>query len=323
MYSFGSKDLAGYLNTGINVFPEGNLLQNIRLGMACSQFNYSDGSIPLRYTKLVPQISFALKNSSVRSPLKKKINLRLVKIFKDDISFDIRPYSEEKIKDDYSILDISFDLNNRRMINPYSVLIDLQQAKEMVKYSITGIYKISFDVPKKGLDIRFFYGNFAVKPTNLNNDFRFRLSGPTGSQDYLYDEVFTGRSETEGILSQQMTEKDGNFKVYTPLGQTWGWIVALNFNSSLPWKIPVKVFADIGTFKGAKNATSFSEPLQYDAGIDLCLVDKVFEIYFPVTMSEDLNKLSKLYYKNYWQRIRFTLNLTKLNPFNLIRNFEF
>ena len=54
----------------------------------------------------------------------------------------------------------------------------------------------------------------------------------------------------------------------------------------------------------------------YNIGLSLNIVPKIFEIYFPVLMSSDLNQL------NYGEKIRFTLNLNTLNPFKFARNFE-
>ena len=43
----------------------------------------------------------------------------------------------------------------------------------------------------------------------------------------------------------------------------------------------------------------------------------MFEVYFPFYMSSDLNQL------NYGEKIRFTLNLYTIKPFEMVRNLDF
>ncbi len=85
---------------------------------------------------------------------------------------------------------------------------------------------------------------------------RFRMSGQTGSQDYLYDNIFLGRTETEGVLSKQFTDTDGGFKAFSFAGQSSHWLAALNFKTSLGnLKLPIKLYGDIGTYEDGVSST--------------------------------------------------------------------
>jgi hypothetical protein len=146
------------------------------------------------------------------------------------------------------------------------------------------------------------------------------MSGWRGYQDYLYDNIYLGRSETDGILANQFTENDGGFKFYSPNGQSGKWIAALNFKSSLGnIKLPVNLYADIGT---CSNDGILTEQFLYDAGICLSLRKNIFEIYFPLLISKDLETYKKVNGLTYPETIRFTLNINLVNPFNLISNFS-
>jgi hypothetical protein len=207
-------------------------------------------------------------------------------------------------------------------LNPYSLLTDYQLGQQIQKISVTGKYEFTFN-KGKSIEIRAFYGLFLT--SSSNPDYAFRMSGQTGYQDYLYDNTYLGRTETSGILSQQFTETDGGFKVYSPLGQTSKWLGTINVKSALPF-LPkqFKVYGDIGTSDASSiDPYHTGNTYFYDAGFNLSVYKNVFEIYFPVVMSSQIHDY--LYqYRNfsYGQTIRFTLNLNLLNPFALIKNFS-
>lgn len=64
-------------------------------------------------------------------------------------------------------------------------------------------------------------------------------NGVRGSNDYAYDELYLGRSETQFFLSQQMALRQGAFKIYTPFGAYREWIIAANF-IDFPIPLPLK-----------------------------------------------------------------------------------
>jgi hypothetical protein len=61
----------------------------------------------------------------------------------------------------------------------------------------------------------------------------------------------------------------------------------------------------------------------YNAGLCLSLSDNLFEIYFPLLLSKDLQDYKSANNLKYQETIRFTLNLNLLNPFEALKNFSF
>jgi hypothetical protein len=114
--------------------------------------------------------------------------------------------------------------------------------------------------------MRFFAGTFLWKSNNFGSsamaDVRYRLSGQTGDQDYLYDNIYLGRNETSGLLSRQMTNSDGGFKVLTFRGQTSEYLTTLNLNTTLPGKIPLRQTLKL-------NNVSFGEQIRFVLNIRL------------------------------------------------------
>ena len=165
-----------------------------------------------------------------------------------------------------------------------------------------------------------FAGTFVGNNNSTTNDYRFRISGQRGYQDYLYDNIYLGRSEVNDVLASQFTETDGGFKFYSPVGQTSKWIVALNLKSSLGnAKIPLALYADIGTTEYDGRVT---ENVLYDTGVCLSIRKKIFEIYFPFLICQDFKNYVKANDIKYQETIRFTLNINLLNPFDLIKDFK-
>jgi hypothetical protein len=168
-----------------------------------------------------------------------------------------------------------------------------------------------------------FYGTFLWSDPASDIDFRYRLSAPAGFQDVMYDHVFAGRSATSGLWAQQMAMAEGGFRSYTPLGQTWKWIWAVNIESPVPGRLPIRLYLDAGTYAGAGKLPGTSEVFLYDAGIKIVAINDIFDISFPLVVSNDIQKVKDLYSNKYWQSIRFTLHLERVDPWEIINNIGF
>jgi hypothetical protein len=145
------------------------------------------------------------------------------------------------------------------------------------------------------------------------------MSGQTGYQDYTFDNVYFGRNATvPNIGAQQFTETDGAFKVYTPLGQSDDWIIALNIKTPKIFKIPAFIYSDIGIY----NAKGLDAPeMLYSLGVGVPLIKDIIEVYFPVLNSKNITDVQKLNNSNrYLDQIRFTFYLNRANPFEVIKN---
>jgi hypothetical protein len=163
-----------------------------------------------------------------------------------------------------------------------------------------------------------FIGTFAYG-NNLNKGpYRFRMSGFNGYQDYLFDYNYIGRNESQGVEAAQFTENDGAFKIWTPLGQSSKWLVALNIKSPKIGKLPLKLFLDIGTSEFKESL--YKDKFLYNFGIDICIWKNIFEIYVPITYSHDIKTALETNNKGFFDTIRFTLNLHNINPRNFITN---
>jgi hypothetical protein len=112
-------------------------------------------------------------------------------------------------------------------------------------------------------------------------------------------------------------------------------------NCSLPGKIPFSLFADVVTFSKDSMSTSGTKKqyLLYDMGLHFSLVKNIVDIYVPLLMSSDIKSTFYLNnqdlvappngddpdqyrFKRTARMIRFTFNINKLNPFELVRTLS-
>jgi hypothetical protein len=333
MYGFGNKDLAGAASVHYNIHPNA-IFQTVRFGVNAERYSNANSVDPfnankymnVNFTKISPEILFEIKKKHLRNTGKQTLLIRRVSVIQDSILFSNNPVSNNYLKYHQSIIfnDFIYKYDNSRKINPYNVAVNVQQGEGFVKSSLTANYKVTFKQKKKSLDIRFFAGKFFNSNNLYDPTYFFQTSGANGMHDYMYDNIFLGRTETSGLFSQQFTETEGAMKMYTLLGENTNWLTSLNLKCSLP-KIPIRLFAD---FEIIPQANAIHSDVLFDAGIYLPLIPNIIDIYFPLVMSQDIMDSFTSINQNvsgvnkYLRMVRFTFNINKLNPFEMVRNLS-
>jgi hypothetical protein len=326
MYSFGTKGLTGYGKAAYYFFPKNNLIQQLSVGAVTTRYSYADVPMDLYFNKIVPELIIEFKNKSAISPYKHTLKYRNINIIQDafDVHFQLDAtggsYQYSKKSTTLHFNDLNYTFSKKDAIKPYSLNLNLQQGQNIFKTALTANYSHNYRRKSKGLDLRLFAGTFLFTNAVDAGPYRFRLSGQRGYQDYLYDHIYLGRTETSGRWANQFTETDGGFKFYSPLGQTSQWVTALNIKSSLGnLKLPINVFADIG-ITGKDGRTN--ETILYDAGVYIPVIKNMFEVYFPLLICQGFKDYKTANNLKYSETIRFTLNLNLANPFDLLKEIE-
>jgi hypothetical protein len=328
MYATGTKSLNGEGSVAYNILPKTTFRQITLRGYVAS-YHYEKGAFGtnenLRYTKIAPEILFDIKKKPANSNIKQSVRLRYVYIIKDVMNYSFSDSAFVKGNRNYGVFDYTYTFENKRAIQPFGFEVHLQHNKDMVKTFAEAKYFVNYSKRKRsGLEVRLFAGAFLYKSAYPGIDYRFRLSGQTGFQDYLYDNIFLGRNEGSGVLFNQFSQTDGSFKMWSALGQTNNWIVSLNLKSSLPGKtlekLPIKLYASMGTYDKIYGG---GKSVAFEVGPYLSF-GNFLEIYFPGFTSKvfrdaaSINGIDK-----YYERIRFTLNFKMLRPFEMIKNINF
>jgi hypothetical protein len=318
MYSFGSKDLAGSAKLAYHILPYSNVFQMISLYTSGRQFSYENEGGKY-YQKLVvgANILFARKHQNEK--IDNEVGVRY--IYASDMD-NIFYGSNDPFKQFY---EIQYNHGNTRKAHPYNINVNVQGSDDFLKASFEANYRHHY-IYKNTLDIRLFGGAFLYRDNEASSIYNFYSSGYNGLGDYTYDELFLARFEdpsSKHLLSNQFAAKHGALSVYSPFGQTDEWMMALNVASSLPVAkdIPIQFYANISTFGHQMPYADWekNESVLFDGGVKIQVVRDIFEIYMPLFMSKDLKEYSDYATDTWIQNVRFTLNLNKLNPFDLVR----
>lgn len=286
LYSLKSKSLTG--KALINYFQniENKNLYRITYGL---YYGYKSYAKDLYARQLSPYMTFNFRDkNNFRSKKIQALNIRYVDINRDEDPNNILATEEPN----YSIFNIRYINTNPGLINYNKWFTDFQLSKDFGKISFNYEYRKLFENNRQ-INLRFFAGAFLYNNNPISNDyFSFALDRPT---DYLFDYNYLGRSESSGLVSQQIIIAEGGFKsgLETPFANQW--MSTINTSTTI-WDY-IQAYGDVGVVKNKSQKLKFV----YDSGIRLNLVTDYFEIYFPVysNLGWEIGK------ENYDQKIRF------------------
>ncbi len=288
-YSTGTGQITGYASTLFNFVPEGGPFHRIAAGLFGRYYHYDED---LAYLRISPAVNFYFRRKYAESTVLQKLRLRGVTVERElPASFEGTP--NEISNASYTVLNASYTYEDINVLKPITLNVDFQYGNQFSR--ITAEADLRWMLPnKKWLIWRQFGGVF------LNNEFSRRgingnyySLGLSGTQDYLFDYTFIGRSDESGIWSQQFFVTDGGFRSETDV---FADEYLLSSGLSIPiWSV-FGVFGDVGIADG--------QGLYWDYGLRLAIFTDFLEFYFPFA-NQDVNFLTQAAYPKY---IRFVLN---------------
>jgi hypothetical protein len=330
LYSYKNNRFNGVGGISYSWFP--NLIfKEIRLQSDFKTFSQYKSSLNIeetiftRYFKVAPSIEFVLKEDAL-SKRTRVFNVKLYRIYEQyfdyyqNFTLDslYRPMIQSR---NQYFLSAKYMHENNRTFHPYNYCASALLNERFIKIEVAANLKINYDVPKKALYLRVYGAKlFSLQGEAINNRFWLN-STSTNSNDYLYNELFVGRNKNEGFFSKQIIFNEGGFKTPTnmlinPVGRSDNWLLALNVKTDLPLgKIPLKLYADIGTFANAKQINTSQQALLMQCGFELNLFNNAVSIYVPIVMSSDFSDyLKSMYGKNrLLNSITYSINIGKIN----------
>ncbi len=354
MYATKSKQFNGLGRVGYSLYP-GNNGQKLEIAVAGATFtgdNFTDSTNTAnaqRFSKIVPSLKFVFANKNPRSTITRYLQWKTFLINETGLSFtrdtvnnvDVITYPAES----RYVNQVKFAVENNRVLYPYSGALQIEQGDGFARLAFTGNYFFNY-VKAGGLNVRVFAGKFFylgdktfIKQFETDR-YHLNMTGPKGYEDYTYENYFAGRNEFDRFSSQQIMIRDGGFKVRTDflsdkIGKTDEWLVAANFTSTipdginpfavLPFRLPIRVFVDIGTYADAWKKNAATGRFIYDAGLQLSLFKNVVNIYIPLLYS----KVYKDYFKStipekrFLKNIAFSIDLQNINLRKLIPQIPF
>ncbi|MBS4013639.1 MAG: M1 family metallopeptidase [Bacteroidetes bacterium] len=318
MYGFDNNRLQGEAwayKTFFNRKSDG--LHAIRAGISLKSYGtasvYEDNDY---FIRIQPSLKITFNNSAAVSDLTNYITIRSIFIDRDNpIKLFNQPTEEKRLK--YSVYELSYHQYQNHTITKYEINASLQLGENLIK--AWGDYRYSFIYDKSGKEfkVRLFAGKFFRSPDYSDPvDYRFRLGNHLGFHDYLYDNTYLSRGYYgNSFLYNQTYQKDGAFRIITPVGQTYNWLAACNLTLDIPY-MPMSLFADVGIYDDAHN---YSKYPPYVAGIQIEPIKDFISIYLPVFISPEIAHAANLSTVNYLQKISFTIRFDKLNLFEQLK----
>jgi hypothetical protein len=348
MYATATNDVVGLANLKYNIFPKRSKTSKISFDLALRRYNFNyieRDDYYLNYNRISPGITFQFGGKDA-SPIRQSLSARAILIWDEVAQRDtIGTYIGNEVEDS-KLFRLTYQLHNRKAPNPYALQVQLEQQsytgftgdQDYLKASLT--FKNAFAYkPGRAIHVRLFAGGFlqnsrreAGNVSNRGTRGSFALTSQ-GFNDYAYDRLFLGRSEQDGLWSQQISIHEGGMKnafgsAYG-IGQSNNFIFSCNIKADLPRRlplgIPLKPYFDFGYFDNATplgdNAT-FSDQFLWSGGLMLEFFKGRIGLYFPLINSENMD-IPYADKDNYWGRVTFNIDFQRLNPWEIVDGLEF
>ncbi len=352
MYATGSKKFTGIGTLNYSFYPGINLFRRIDVFVNGSTFTsdvYTDSAnrkVYSGFNKIVPGFRFVFREKDPRSTRFRYFQFKAYHLGEEGIQFGRDTIingpdtsiqnSYKKVSGNRTLRQLRIVYENNRALYPFHTDLKVEQGEDFVRAAFTGNYFFNY-AKGGGLNLRFFAGKFfylGEKTTTKefsNDRYNLNMTGANGYEDYTYSDYFIGRNKFEGFASQQIMVRDGGFKMRTDLlsekiGKSDDWLIAANFTSSIHPKVPIKLFADLGTYQEAWEKNSGLDHFLFDAGVQLSLLKETINIYVPLVYSKVYKSyIQSVYPKNerLTKRISFSIDIANFNLRKINRNLFF
>jgi hypothetical protein len=335
LYSFKTSSLVGAGSVGYLWYP-GNLFKEIMLQVDGKTFHYNKmtqidylGTRPSEfiagYSKVAPSVSFTFNEHDPLSPVTRTLTLKSYSIDEDQIDstfagvHQFNGLAMTRKNNIYGKID--YHHSNTRTYNSFGYNVEGQLGADFVKLSAEGRIRIDYNRPRKHLYLRGYIGKFLAINNTADVNTRYGLAATySGVNDYLYDGTYLGRSAYNDFASQQISIQEGGFKVptFNNAAHSDNWLAAINMETDLPIKLPIRLFFDAGLIPNANpNFTNSSNStFLYDGGVEIVIINNVVSVYIPIIMSSDFqNYLTNTFgHKNaFVHSLSFTMQFQNIN----------
>ncbi len=296
-YSTKSQNFTGSYSFAYNHFFKESSIYKIRYGFAGSNFHYAP---ELEYNTFTPFTSIQFRRNSLRDNGIKLLLARLIRVDKELVSNAIKQENDK-----YNVFNLRYIHSKFDAINRTLYAVNTEFHSKFTKITTDIRYRRFFKADKS-YDIRFFGGYFLSNKTD-GDYFSFGLN--RGS-DYLFEQNLFGRSENEGIFSQQFVVGQGGFKSkFSKPHFSNQLITSLNTSFTI-WK-SFELYNDFAMLKSKNTSPQYF----YENGIRLNFLPNIFEFYFPIYTNEGFEVTKQ----RYPSKVRFIITTDIDRIYNFFR----
>lgn len=296
-YGTKSNSFSGSFSLLYEYLPENKNINRFLTGVSGSSFHYAKD---LSYSTFTPFALLEFKRKNLRDVTSSALYTSYVMVDREKSPTQTQDIETNK----YNVFNISYGYAKPNIIDDFRFSTGLQIADKFSKVSATGHYRLLTDTNRQ-FDFRIFAGAFLSNKTETDF-FSFALDRPT---DYLFQYDYLGRSETTGILSQQIIINEGGFKSKLPVAYANQWLTTINTSVGL-WRW-FEVYNDVGFVKNKNQNVYFA----YENGVRLNFIQDILEVYFPFHS----NLGWEISQPSYASKIRFVLILNPKKIYNFAK----
>lgn len=336
LYATGTSQLNAIGKLSYTWLPD-KKVYSVQAGVSGSRFSTLSGTdsngakVAGGFYKIVPFVRVVFNNGNARSKRTWWLDLRHYQIGEKGFSYvlktaDSNYYPVEREYETRYLNQLTIGTDNFRVLYPYDAQLQLQQAKNFYRLNFTGNYFFNY-ATGGGMNVRLFAAKFGYLGNLSSADeldtypFQPKLTAVRGNEDYTYGNYFIGRNEQTGLGSQQIMMRDGGLKLRTDLfqglqGRSDDWVASMNFTTTLPdklfpIKLPLRLFADVGTYAGAWEKQAATARFLYVGGIQLSLFGNLVNVYAPIVFSKEFRDNLKTVPEEYkfFKRLSFSIDV--------------
>ena len=249
-----------------------------------------------RYTSFTPSVQFFYRPKGIFNKHRSYFLLRHVSVGLQSLEKD------ENIRS-YGVSLASFQSRMGNALSNTYYKTEIQRAKNFAKASVEAQY-IAYYLPNRRWTMRLFAGGFLIN--NLKSDTYFDINA-SRVNDYLFQYDLYGRSESEGLFSQQYIKAEGGLRTTGTVTSSNQWLATAQASTTI-WRW-FEGYAELGYIKNRDQHAA----THWGTGVTLNIVPDFFEIHFPFYDSTG-NLLKNNAYPS---QIRFQLSLSPTTLFRL------
>ncbi|WP_275314891.1 aminopeptidase [Tenacibaculum bernardetii] len=296
-FSTKSNNFSGSYGFSYNHFFKKTKIYKIRYGFSGSSFHYAP---ELYYTTFAPSVSIQFRRNTLRENGLKLFIARLISVNKQ-----VELGQTKEASDKYNVLNLRYINSNFNAIKRTQYAINAELNSSFSKITTDFRYRKFFSADKS-FDVRFF-GGFFLHNKSEGDYFSFGLN--RGS-DYLFEQNLFGRSENEGIFSQQFVIDQAGFKSKYSKPQFSNQLIT-SINTSVSVYKWAEFYNDVAMLKNRDTSPNFF----YENGIRLNFIPNIFEFYFPIYTNEGFEVTQEAYPT----KIRFVITTSIDRIYNFLR----
>lgn len=298
-FSTGTSQLTGSASFGFNFLPKSGWFHRISAGVYSRYYHYAPN---LAFFRLSPAVNFWFRKPRARAEWFHTLLYRSVRVDReiaetagDDLTLGVASYTVHNLR---------WRFEQVKILNPVQIVYDFQLSDDFGKHSLEIDWRYML-IKDEWMQVRLYAGHlFSNSYSGRNTYYNLGLSS---SQDYLFDFMLYGRSDTEGIWSQQFFVSEGGFKAQTGL---FADRMILSTSLYVPFFRYTGAYAETAWLNDSRESR-----WAHGAGLRLHFLPDFLEVYFPLYLStRNIYRTS-----TYINEVRFVLNL---DGDQLIRRFR-